>query len=1147
MEDTQVPGSEMVDQWFSTKNSGDLYKINRWFECHNMDTVSNATAAIGFNTVWGQIDPFRTTNLNVVPNVPILKAGRYRNAWLVRAANGTANHFDPLFEMVETATATNTVGYVSNLSSIVSLENWMRTFAVEHAIGNWDSFGHRNSQNMYAYKPFDGKWHLMMWDCNIVLGNPYSIPDPPDGSRLWDIGTPPANGSGFNMVAIYNTPQFRRMYLRAFKDLANGPMAPGEIDQYMDAHYTSIAAHGFTNSNADAIKAYVSTMRQSLLTAVVNDGAEDSPLAVDGPTTFDSISNYVTITGTAPIEAKTILINGREYPISWLTTTSWRISLPLMGAGTNALVVQALDSNGQALTNTPATNYVNYTGVAPSPQGSIIISEINYKPLVPDTEFVELFNASTNFTFDLSQWRVNGLSYTFPDGSAVGPQQYLVLAKNHTAYTNYYGATAPLFDSYSGNLQSDSETITLFRPVGTNEEVVARVYYEANAPWPVTATNQAATLQLVDRSRDIIRAANWALGGWKYFSVTISNATALDRVDTMKFYLNASGELLLDQVRMVAGNVPTVGSNMIRNGGFELPMTNGWSALGNAASSSISNAAGFRGNGLWFKQTASGDLNNCLVQSNLTLKAFTAYTVTYWYLPLSTNLNLITYLNNSIIFGNGIGSPAAASTPGGTNNLMSSLPYLPPVWLNELQPENTTGPLDNFSEREPWIELFNSGSNAVDLTGWYLANSFSNIEQWAFPTGSVIAPKQFMVLWADGQPQQTSGTNLHTSFRLTAGAGSVTLVMPETNSSPFVLDYLTYSNVASGYSFGNYPDGQPARRMDFFTATPGQSNSALLGVFINEYMADNISTIRNPITGAYDDWFELYNPSTNIVDLEGYYLTDNLTNQTQYKIPAGYKVPGRGYLLVWADNTPGNNDTNHPALHVNFSLRKAGEALGLYASDGTRVDSLSFTAQTSDISEGRYPDGSTYFTNFTTPTPGAANYIFSANTAPLLGAMSNWVINAGQNLSFTATATDAEAPPQILSFNLGTGAPTGAAISSGGAFNWTPATNQLGTNDIMVVVMDSAIPPKGASNSFRVVVYLPFEFKPYSLLATNGQVNFGFNTIPGIQYQVWYKDNLVQTNWLTLGLPQTATNAVISVQDAMSTNKTRFYRIQQVN
>src|SRR5207248_3567034 len=46
---------------------------------------------------------------------------------------------------------------LERLEAEADMVQWMRTFAVEHAVGNWDAFGCQNEQNMYGYKPLEGR------------------------------------------------------------------------------------------------------------------------------------------------------------------------------------------------------------------------------------------------------------------------------------------------------------------------------------------------------------------------------------------------------------------------------------------------------------------------------------------------------------------------------------------------------------------------------------------------------------------------------------------------------------------------------------------------------------------------------------------------------------------------------------------------------------------------------------------------------------------------------------------------------------------------------------------------------------------------------------------------------------------------------
>src|SRR5205823_7862991 len=89
------------------------------------------------------------------------------------------------------------------------------------------------------------------------------------------------------------------------------------------------------------------------------------------------------------------------------------------------------------------------------------------------------------------------------------------------------------------------------------------------------------------------------------------------------------------------------------------------------------------------------------------------------------------------------------STPGAANSLAASLPSYPPLWLNEVQPDNLAGIADNTGERDPWLELYNAGAAPVSLDGFSLANNYTNLSQWSFPAGTTIGAGEFKVIFAD--------------------------------------------------------------------------------------------------------------------------------------------------------------------------------------------------------------------------------------------------------------------------------------------------------------------------------------------------------------------------------------------------------------
>ncbi|MGC8887034.1 MAG: lamin tail domain-containing protein, partial [Verrucomicrobiia bacterium] len=925
MEDMQTPNGDVIEEYFPNDKDGFLYKLQPWFEMNDAETGSMA-----FNNIsWCTLNKY-TTTVNGVPGQH--KLARYRVNYLARSYKGTGSNFTNVFNLVDAANTFNAGvdAYMANMESVVDVENWVRTFAVEHACGNWDSFGNRNAQNMYGYKPLNDRWKLIIFDFNIVLNNSGSgtQSDGP-GANLFQYQT-----ADVAMPYLYHNgvvPAYRRIFWRAMKDLCNGPMLPENVNRIVDAKYAAFRDHGVTTLSPnivapDNIKSFIASARTSILSQM---GGEDAPYFSVGNTNyFVTSTNLIEFQGLAPVEIKTIKINGYEYAVKWTSTKTFSVKVPISSV-TNQLVFQGYDYYGNPIPTASTNVTVLYTGQVDLPQGNVVFSEIMYNPVNPDTAYVELLNNSSFFTFDLTGWRINGLGFTFPAGVFLPPKSYILVVKNKSAFTSTYGSTLPIAGEFSGSLQTDGETLTLLRPVsGENgqiiEEIVARVRYESNKPWPQLANGQGPALQLIDAGNDISRVANWSDGmGWRFFYYT---GPILPTTKRLLIFPNSAGELYIDDIKLVAGSVPEVGENLIRGGDFEgaFLLSNGgyWGITGTGGTNSgiVTNISHSGKGSLRILFTSTGGSANNIYQDTL-VSVSNIYTISFWYLP-STNVDKLT-VRFSSSFRPEVPTKPVYATPGQPNSVAAPLPVLPKVWLNEIQAQNNSGITDNFGEREPWVELYNSDTNAIDLSSFYLTDDYSNLTKWTFPSGTVINPGQFMVVWLDGQESQSTNANLHASFRISPSTGSIALVMPIYGEYK-VLDYLNYTALLPDQSYGDGPDGQHFYRQKFYYPTPGSTNDmrvAPIKVYINEWMADNISYIVDPATGGYDDWFEIYNPNTNDIDLSGYYLTDNPSNPTQFKIPNGVIIPAKGYFLVWADNRPTTTNLVAPTeLHVNFAL-----------------------------------------------------------------------------------------------------------------------------------------------------------------------------------------------------------------------------------
>jgi len=827
MEDAYRPNASGVrDGYFPNDTAGQYYKLEPWYEFPASGSTNYGQYTNFTRISWCLLASYTTTG-------GAWKPARYRSNWGLLETPDSLSNFTNVYALVTAAYAGFRPNYVNLMENVADMDNWIQVSAANHAAGNWDMFGSQSGQNAYGWVSPQHRWTLFTIDFSICLGN--SIALGPGSSLFSDLDP--------SWSKIMITPKFLRMYWRALADLANGAMLPTKINPLMDAKYAAFRAAGLISVASPAsTETWVATARSSILSQIAAADAAGFTLAANA---YDATSNTVTLTGFAPFQATTIEVNGETFTPVWTTPTNWSLAIPA-AFGTNVWTIGAYDRSNNPVGGILTASVGNSTQPE-LPAGNVVLNEIMYNPPVAGAEYVELFNRATNTTFDLSGWAVNGLGYTFPSGSLLAPQGFLVLAKSRPVFAATYGGLTSVFDEFTGTLQTDGETLTLIQP-DTNTAanvVIDRVRYEPKGPWPTNpAIIPGVSLQLVDAAQDNSRVANW--------------------------------------------------------------------------SSSL--------------------VTRC--------------------------------------------------TPGANNSVAGTLPEFPALWLNEAQAENLTGPLDNAGEHDPWVELYNPGTNTISLDGFYLGTNYTSATNWAFPAGASIAPGQFLVVWLDGQPGQSNGTSWHTSFRLTATGGALALARL-VNGSVQIVDYLNYLPLTANYSYGDFPDGQPFYRQTMFYLSPGKTNNSTalpITVFVNEWMAENTAGLIDPGTGKYDDWFELFNPSRTPADLAGYYLTDTLSNPFQYQIPAGYRVPAKGFLLVWADNKTSANSTNSPYLHVPFKLDKGGEAIGLFAPDGTAMDAIVFSTQTANISEGRYPDGGTLRLYMPTPSPLLPNVLPAATNSPTIAA-----------------------------------------------------------------------------------------------------------------------------------------------------------------
>ena len=280
------------------------------------------------------------------------------------------------------------------------------------------------------------------------------------------------------------------------------------------------------------------------------------------------------------------------------------------------------------------------------------------------------------------------------------------------------------------------------------------------------------------------------------------------------------------------------------------------------------------------------------------------------------------------------------------------------VVINEFAASNTLI-LDPAGEPEDWIEIYNNTDVPVSLAGMFLSDTAAEPTQWQFPSGTAIAPHGFLIVWADDDEGQAG---LHASFKLSASGEHIRL----SDGTAAVVDSVTFGPQTADLTMARIPNGTGP----FVQGPPTFNARNDIGagdVVINEFAASN-TLILDP-AGEAEDWIEMYNNTAREVDLGGMYLSDDAANPAKWQFPAGTTITAHGFLIIWADE-----DEGQEGLHAAFKLSASGEHLRFSDTQEAVLDSVTFGAQTADLTMARVPNGTGPFVQGT-PTFNASNGI----------------------------------------------------------------------------------------------------------------------------------------------------------------------------
>ena len=278
-----------------------------------------------------------------------------------------------------------------------------------------------------------------------------------------------------------------------------------------------------------------------------------------------------------------------------------------------------------------------------------------------------------------------------------------------------------------------------------------------------------------------------------------------------------------------------------------------------------------------------------------------------------------------------------------------------------------------------FIEIVNEEPEALDLLGY----TFCGGLEFTFEERRFLDPGEYLVIASDADAVRAAYgiENVVGSFggagdegsaldnggeriRLCDNAGVVraSVRYNDRGKWPGAADGLGYSlELESIYREQDDPDNWTV------SVAPGGTPGAARGTAAERTIV--LNELFSLTTGDEDRFVELYNRTDAAVDISGYGLSVERSDLGQFRFAEGTVIEAGGFLAI----------TETMFGEGRLTVAESGERLFVVLSSGGDepmvVDARTFRPRTEGLSEARIGDGSKLFSEFATPTPGAANEV----------------------------------------------------------------------------------------------------------------------------------------------------------------------------
>lgn len=253
-----------------------------------------------------------------------------------------------------------------------------------------------------------------------------------------------------------------------------------------------------------------------------------------------------------------------------------------------------------------------------------------------------------------------------------------------------------------------------------------------------------------------------------------------------------------------------------------------------------------------------------------------------------------------------------------------------PVYISEVVAANTGYP-NPQGRCSDLIEICNSADYPVDLSGFQLGD-IEGKSRYAFPSGTVIAPGEYLCVYCDKTVQEEN----YAPFEISRAGGEMFYLIADNGA---VVD--------KAQTLALDTDQSMVRREDRSwevsrVITPGADNDVYVTEYRDVYNSGvspvritELSSGRSGYMKEYAmpcDWVELHNTAGESVDISGFVLSDNVGND-KYHFPQGTVLAPDEYLVL-----PCTDQVAAPEVAPFGLARDMAETVVLKTGDGRIVE-----------------------------------------------------------------------------------------------------------------------------------------------------------------------------------------------------------------